>query len=139
MNPVSRAIRLPGGYRRGGGKRRATGFTLLEVMIALMIIVVGMAAVINTSTESTWKSAQLWQRTVAGWVAQNQIAEYRARRSWGNDRKLSGNAEMANAQWEWEMIVSDTDDPSLRRLEIEVFLKDQEGARASLTAFVARL
>lgn len=125
--------------RRGCGMLRAAGFTLLEVMIALLIIVIGTAAVINTSTESTWKSAQLWQRTIAGWVAQNQIAEYRARRSWGQDRKLSGKAEMANAEWQWEMRVSDTEDPSLRRLDIEVFLKDQEGARASLTAFIARL
>jgi general secretion pathway protein I len=115
------------------------GFTLLEVMIALLIIVIGTAAVINTSTESTWKSAQLWERTVAGWVAQNQIAEYRARRSWGNDRRLTGKTEMANAEWEWEMQVSDTDDPSLRRLDIEVFLEDQEGAKARLTAFIARL
>ena len=119
--------------------RRMAGFTLLEVMIALLIIVIGVAAVIDTSTESTWKSAQLWQRTIAGWVAENQIAEYRARHTWGNDRKLSGKTEMANAEWEWEMTVSDTDDPSLRRLDIEVFLKDQQGAQASLTAFIARL
>jgi general secretion pathway protein I len=122
-----------------GPGHRALGFTLLEVMIALLIIVIGTAAVINTSTESTWKSAQLWERTVAGWVAQNQIAEYRARRSWGNDRRLTGKTEMANAEWEWEMQVSDTDDPSLRRLDIEVFLEDQEGAKARLTAFIARL
>ena len=135
--------RKPPAARRGscniGANRRAGGFTLLEVMIALLVIVVGTAAVINTSTESTWKSAQLWQRTVAGWVAQNQIAEFRARRSWGNDRRLSGKTEMANTEWQWEMTISGTDDPSLRRLDIEVFLEDQEGAKASLTAFVARL
>ena len=108
-------------------------------MIALLVIVIGTAAVINTSTESTWKSAQMWERTIAGWVAQNQIAEYRARRSWGNERRLTGKTEMANAEWQWEMRVSDTDDPSLRRLDVEVFIAGREGASASLTAFIGRL
>ena len=119
--------------------RNRRGFTLLEVMIALLIIVLGTAAIINTSTESAWKSALLWKRTIAGWVAQNQIAEFRARRTWSNDRSQSGVAEMANAEWEWRIQVSDTDDPSLRRLDIEVFLSGDAAASTRLTAFMARL
>jgi len=119
--------------------RNRRGFTLLEVMIALLIIVLGTAAIINTSTESAWKSALLWKRTIAGWVAQNQIAEFRARRTWSNDRSQSGVAEMANAEWEWRIQVSDTDDPSLRRLDIEVFLSGEDDASTRLTAFMARL
>jgi general secretion pathway protein I len=111
----------------------------MEVMIALLIIVVGAAAVINTSTESAWKSAQLWQRTVAGWVAQNQLAEFRARRTWSNDRSQSGRVEMANAEWRWQLRASDTDDPSMRRLDIEVFLEGDDDAKARLTAFMGKL
>ena len=133
------AISQKRGLRNAGVRRRVAGFTLLEVMIALLVIVIGVAAVIDTSTESTWKSSQMWQRTIAGWVAENQIAEYRARRTWGNKRKLAGKTEMANAEWEWEMTVSDTDEPSMRRLDIQVFLKDQQAVQASLTAFIARL
>jgi general secretion pathway protein I len=121
------------------GRRATRGFTLIEVMIALLIIVVGAAAVINTSTESAWKSAQLWQRTVAGWVAQNQLAEFRARRTWSNDRSQSGRVEMANAEWRWQLRASDTDDPSLRRLDIEVFLEGDDDAKARLTAFMGKL
>jgi general secretion pathway protein I len=119
--------------------RRARGFTLLEVMIALLVIVIGVAAVVDTSTETTWKSAQMWRRTIAGWVAQNEIAEYRSRRTWDTARKLSGKTEMANTEWQWEMVVSDTDDPSLRRLDIDVYLKGQQAVEASLTAFIGRL
>ena len=121
------------------GRRSTRGFTLIEVMIALLIIVVGAAAVINTSTESAWKSAQLWQRTVAGWVAQNQLAEFRARRSWSNDRSQSGRVEMANAEWRWQLRASDTDDPSMRRLDIEVFLDGDDDVKARLTAFMGKL
>jgi len=121
------------------GLRRHCGFTLLEVMIALLIIVIGAAAVINTSTESAWKATQLWQRTIAGWVAQNEIAEFRAKRSWGNDRSHSGRVEMANAEWRWQLRVSDTDDPQLRRLDIEVFLDGDNDVKARLTGFMGRL
>ncbi len=121
------------------GRRSHFGFTLMEVMIALLIIVVGAAAVINTSTESAWKSTQLWQRTVAGWVAQNEIAEFRARRSWSNDRNHSGRVEMANVEWLWQLRVSDTDDPQLRRLDIEVFLDGDDDVKARMTGFMGRL
>lgn len=119
--------------------RRMSGFTLIEVMIAFLVIVIGAVAVFNTASESTWKTTLLWERTVAGWVAQNQLAEFRARRSWSNKSTYSGETEMANADWEWRMTVTNTDDPSLRRLDIEVFLKDSEDVKASLTGFMGKL
>jgi prepilin-type N-terminal cleavage/methylation domain-containing protein len=44
--------------------RSLRGFTLLEVMIALLVITLGMGAVINTTTESSWKSSILKQKTI---------------------------------------------------------------------------
>ena len=130
------------GLRRDdvGGRRRAVlGFTLLEVMIALLVITLGIGAVINTTSESGWKSSQLRQRTIASWVAQNQIVEYRAKRTWNNASSKSGQVEMANAEWVWRMRISKTDDPSLRRIDVDVFLKDQDTVEASVTGFIARL
>ena len=89
------------------------GFTLLEVMIALLVIAIGIGGVINTTSESGWKSAQFKHKTIASWVAQNQIAEFRARRAWTNARSQSGEVEMANVVWVWRMQISATDDPSL--------------------------
>jgi len=118
---------------------RAHGFTLLEVMIALLVITLGMGAVINTTGESGWKSAQLKQGTIANWVAQNQIAEYRAKRTWTNATNKSGEVEMANTEWVWQMKISKTDDPSLRRLDVEVFIKGEDALKASATGFIGRL
>jgi len=123
-------------YGKGG---RVRGFTLLEVMIALLVITLGMGAVINTTGESGWKSAQLKQGTIANWVAQNQIAEYRAKRTWTNATKKSGEVEMANTEWVWQMKISKTDDPSLRRLDVEVFIKGEDALKASATGFIALL
>ena len=118
---------------------RRAGFTLLEVMIALLVIALGVAAVINTTSESGWKSSQLRQKTIASWVAQNQIAEFRARRVWNNATRHSGEVEMAGATWQWELRITATDDPDLRRLDVDVYLADDEVRKASLTGFVGRL
>ena len=115
------------------------GFTLLEVMIALLVITLGMGAVFNTTGESSWKSAQLKQGTIANWVAQNQIALYRAKRTWNNVSSKTGDVEMANTEWVWKMKISKTDDPSLRRLDVEVFIKGEDALKANVTGFIARL
>ena len=115
------------------------GFTLLEVMIALLVITLGMGAVINTTSESGWKSALLRQKTIATWVAQNQITRYRANRIWGDANSQSGKVEMANVDWNWKMTISATDDPSLRRLDVDVFIDGEDSLKASLTGFIARI
>ena len=128
--------------RRIGSNRRITrrrGFTLLEVMIALLVITLGMGAVINTTSESGWKSALLKQKTIATWVAQNQIIRYRANRIWGSANSQSGKVEMANVDWVWKMKISKTDDPSLRRLDVEVFIDGEDSLKASLTGFIANI
>ena len=115
------------------------GFTLIEVMIALLVITLGLGAVMATTSETGWKSAKLRESTIANWVAYNQIARYRASRTWDGASNLSGEAEMANAEWEWRMSVEKTDDPSLRRLEVEVTLKDDDAVKARVTGFIGNL
>ncbi len=122
----------------GGNSRRGIlGFTLLEVMIALLVIALGIGAVINTTSESGWKSAQLKQRTIASWVAQNEIARYRSKRTWDKKSNLSGETEMANAVWIWRMKITPTDDPAVRRIDVDVYLEGEEGIKASLAAAIA--
>lgn len=128
-----------GNTRSSRWMTKLRGFTLLEVMIALLVITLGMAAVINTTSESGWKSAQLRHKMVATWVAQNQIVKYRANRIWGNAKSQSGKVEMANIDWVWRMQISATDDPSLRRLDVEVFIEGEDALKARLTGFIGRI
>ena len=118
---------------------KGRGFTLLEVMIALLVITLGMGAVITTTGESGWKSAHLRESTIASWVAYNEIALHRAKRTWGNSKRRSGESEMANATWEWTMTFVDTPNPSIREIEVEVSLKDETAIKARVKGFISRL
>jgi len=114
-------------------------FTLIEVMVALMVIVISLMAVIDSSGSSTWRAVYLKEKTIAGWVAQNQIALYRAKKTWGGTSNTSGQVTMANVEWEWKMQVSKTDDEELRRIDIEVYREGDEGIKASATSFIGKL
>ena len=115
------------------------GFTLLEVMIALLVITLGMGAVMSTTSESGWKSSHLRESTIASWVAYNEIALYRASRTWNSQSRRSGVTTMANADWEWSMEISKTDDDKLRRLDVEVTLKGEDAVKARVTGFIANI
>ena len=119
--------------------KKPTGFTLIEVMVALLIIAIGLGAIVDSAGNTTLHAAYLRQKTIAGWVAQNEIALYRAKRTWESATTRKGKATMANVEWSWQMKISKTDDPSLRRIDIEVFLEGQEGIKATATGFIARL
>ena len=122
-----------------GRIRRKSAFTLIEVMVALLVITLGMGAVIVTTGESGWKSSHLRESTIASWVAYNEIAMFRAKRTWSEASSRSGDAEMANTEWDWRMKISATDDPSLRRLDVEVSIKGETAVKARVTGFIARL
>jgi len=59
-------------------RRGARGFTLIEVLVALAIVTVGMAAVLGTLSSSADTVVYLRDKTFANWVALNQIAQVHA-------------------------------------------------------------
>ena len=49
------------------------GFTLIEVLVALAIVTIGMAAVLEALTSSARATLYLRRKSFAEWVAINQI------------------------------------------------------------------
>lgn len=115
------------------------GFTLLEVMIALFFIAITMGAVIESGSSAIMRSSILKEKTIASWVAQNQLALYRAKKTWTNISNKSGVVEMAGTAWRWKMKISKTDEPSMRRIDVDVYLAGSDEISASETGFIANL
>jgi len=120
--------------------RRLTAFTLLEVMVALLIVAITMGAIVDSGGSSARNTSHLTQKTIASWIAQNQVSLYRAKRTWNDASNVTGDVDMADAAWKWKMKISKTDDPLLRRIDVDVYSKDDDEAiMASATGFIANL
>ncbi|MCB1821798.1 MAG: type II secretion system minor pseudopilin GspI [Candidatus Competibacteraceae bacterium] len=119
--------------------KRATGFTLLEVLVALAVLAIAMGAIINAATQSIASTAYLRDQTFAGWVTLNKVNELLLDpEPWPEEGSQQGNAELANRAWRWEARFAKTDDPDLRRLEVTVRSAENASALSVLTAFKAK-
>ena len=98
-----------------------TGFTLLEILVALFIVAIGIAAV-SKATGSTISMVQnLENRLMANWVASNQLSELRLTRNWPNVNESDSKVEYAGRIWYVKQNSTTTTDADILRVDIKVF------------------
>jgi general secretion pathway protein I len=115
---------------------RPRGFTLLEVLIALAVLALALTALVRAAGLGSRDFAGLRERTLAGWVAANVVAETRLSERNPAPGKRDGQARLGGRDWRWEMEVQDTPEAGIRRLDVRVFLgQERESPSASLTGF----
>jgi len=115
------------------------GFTLLEILVALTILAVALSAAMRVAGDSTNMVSEQKQRTLALWVAQNRLAEHRARGDWPDMGNSEGEVEQAGIKMRWLETVSGTPRGDFRRIEVRVFgVERKDYALAELTGFLGR-
>ena len=119
---------------------RAAGFTLIEVLVALAIAAIGLAAVLSVVTHSTRNAIYFRDKTFASWIGQNKITAARLTITLPSLDKTSGELDYAGQSWKWEQTVIQTDVPGLRRIDVAVRLGDAppEQPVATVTGFAGR-
>jgi general secretion pathway protein I len=118
-------------------QREQRGFTLIEVVVALIVVSLGMLAVIETVGGTARNSGYLRDKTVAHWVAMNKLTEVRLLPNAPAIDKSSDDVKMAGREWRWTMEVKQTPVESIRRIEISVRPKEapEKSSMASVTGF----
>jgi general secretion pathway protein I len=96
------------------------GFTLLEVLIALVVLSLALLALMRVATAQTQAFADLRERTLAEWLAQTVIAETRLGNPLPATGRSSGQRRFGGRDWHWELEVQSTQAPSIRRLDVHV-------------------
>ncbi len=114
------------------------GFTLIEVVVALAIVALGMFAVFSTIGEATGNIGYLRDKSMAAWIADNQITEVRLSGEYPSVDRTEGEVEYAGRRWLWVAVVSQTPVEGLRRIDIAVRREGdaQDSALVSLAGFV---
>ncbi len=102
------------------GQRSSRGFTLLEVMIALVILALAMSAYIGTGSNHAHHTVYLKEKTLAHWIAMNKLSEWRLRKQRPSTGDENGTELMAGREWRWDMTVVETANPAFRQVRIEV-------------------
>lgn len=112
-----------------------SGFTLLEVLIALVVVALALLALTRTAGGQVSSFDALRERSLAGWVAANVLSETRITTPFPPVGTRDGRTRMANREWRWSLEVKATDDPDMRRLDVRVFAGDAQQPSASMSGF----
>ena len=100
------------------------GFTLIEVLVALAIVAIGMAAVLGALTSSADTVSYLRDKTFAQWVALNRIANLRLSGQMTPVGNSDGDTDFAGRSWHWRQEVTATEVPGVVRIDVKVRPKD---------------
>jgi general secretion pathway protein I len=102
------------------GASRSSGFTLVELVVALAIAAIALGAAARAVAISTSSATEVKLRVLAGFVAENRVAELAARRAWPQVGTIEGSERQAGIEFPWRIEVTSTPHPAFRRVEVHV-------------------
>lgn len=108
--------------RKLSGKNR--GFTLIEVMIAMLVVGLAVSALLVRMAGYVDSTAYLRDKSIAQWVALNQLTLERLANQKSNrlvDSEKTGSESMAGREWFWRLTPVETGAEGFVQLEVTVF------------------
>jgi len=112
---------------------------LVEVLVALAIVAIALLAALRAAGQGTSNVGELRARLLAGWVAEDLLAEQRARVDWLPLGIQRGTTRQAGLEFAWREEVIATPNPAFRRVDVFVFTAPEEArSLAHFTGFVVQ-
>ena len=104
----------------------ARGFTLVEVLVALMIVAMGLAALMTAVSGTARASGYLRDKTLAQWIALNRLSEVRLNTNTLGDNHDTGEVDFANRKWHYDTRYFSTSVASMKRVVVRVWAGDSK-------------
>ncbi len=115
------------------------GFTLIEVLVALAILAITMAAVSRTAGSSINHVDAMRTRVTADWVAQNRLALHQARGDFLPTGIQTGEEAQAGQTYRWREEIIATPNPTMRRIIVNVYApNDPQQSLRELTGYLVQ-
>lgn len=121
--------------RPGQTKRTAqAGFTLIEVLVALAIVSVALAALSRAMGLTVGNQAALEERVFATWVAEDELVKLHIQASSREESKQQ--VTQLQRTWVTEMQTEDTLIPEIKKVTMQVTAEGQKTPSATLVTVI---
>jgi general secretion pathway protein I len=104
--------------------RRPGGFTLVEVLVALVIVALGLTALMVAVNGTARTSGFLRDKTLGQWIALNRLSEVRLNVVKFGQNTDTGELDFGNRKWHYDTRYFDTSIASMKRIVVRVYLGD---------------
>jgi general secretion pathway protein I len=105
--------------------RNNNGFTLIEVLIALVILSIALTAIVRAASQNIKDSLYLQKKTIALWVANDVINQTRAgllKLPAAPDSRKQ-DTSMLGETWSWRAWLGQTPNKRIQKIEVDVYQK----------------
>ena len=119
--------------------RLSRGFTLVEVLVALVVVALGLTALMVAVSGTARTSGYLQDKVVAQWIALNRLSAVRLTVNRLGDTHDTGELDFANRKWHYDTRYFDTTVPSMKRIVVRVWAgpaKTKSNPLAESTSFL---
>ena len=96
-----------------------SGFTLIEVLVALFVVATALAALGFAGARALENQAALEERTLALWAADNRLAEARLERTL-QPGTSSGSVQIGSRDWRWRRRIELAPGGQLWRIDVVI-------------------
>ncbi len=119
-------------------KHSQNGFTLAEVLVALAVLAIALAAVLGVTSQSIKTTIDLRDRTLAMWQAQDRMTLHQLQHDWLAADTTSGESQVNGRTWYWKEQISSTPQVDIRRVEIEIRADEKKEVLAHLVGYLRK-
>ncbi|WP_165767289.1 type II secretion system minor pseudopilin GspI [Parendozoicomonas haliclonae] len=124
-------------------RQRSSGFTLLEVLIALAVFALAASALLVTDGRAIKQTARIQELVQASWLAENHLNRYYVEENFPPTGKRATSVEQNGKSWTVRDLVTETGQTNLRKVEVQVFAGARKPADKAkplyrLTGYVRR-
>ncbi len=100
--------------------RESQGFTLIEVLIALLVfgLIATAAAQVGSQYINSYETIR--DKTLAAWIAENRMNELRLADTFPSITENSDDIDYGRYRWLVKTVVVGTQEPSIRRIDVIV-------------------